>query len=114
MKTLGINDNNDIYIDATGNITVKEDIYALADISKNKVLTNMGELQYNTPEGIPYFNTMFCDHPDVVLFQASIINTLEKTENIKKVSNFDYKQNGDVFSYTVTENTAYGDIKING
>ena len=84
MQTISINQNNDIYIDTSGNIAIKNDIEALADISKNKVLTTLGEPEYNQLEGIPYFDTIFCDNPKIDLFQAAIIQTLKDTENVYK------------------------------
>ena len=114
MQTISINQNNDIYIDTSGNIAIKNDIEALADISKNKVLTTLGEPEYNQLEGIPYFDTIFCDNPKIDLFQAAIIQTLKDTENVSDVNNFNYTQNKGVFSYSVTINSDFGDVQLNG
>ena len=114
MQTISINSNNDIYVDISGNLAITQDIYALADISKNKALTNLGEAQYNQQEGIPYFDTIFTDNPKIDLFQAALINTIENTENIERVSNFDYSQENGIFSYKLTEQTTYGEIQLNG
>jgi len=114
MQTISINQNNDMYLDASGNIAITQDINALADISKNKVLTNYGEPEYNALDGIPYFETIFADKPNVDLFQAAIIETLENTENIERISDFEYKQNNGIFSYTLTEHTTFGEIVFNG
>lgn len=114
MQTISINSNNDIYLDTSGNLAVTQDIKALADISKNKVLQNYGEAQYNTLTGIPYFETMFTDNPKIDLFQAAIIETLENTNNIQRVSNFDYTQENGIYSYSLIEHTTFGDITLNG
>lgn len=114
MQTISINPNNDIYVDTSGDIAITQDINALADISKNKVLTTLGEPEYNILKGVPYFDTIFTDNPKIDLFQASIIETLENTDNIERVSDFNYTQNNGVFSYTLTEHTIYGDIILNG
>lgn len=114
MQTISINSNNDIYLDPSGNLAITQDINALADISKNKVLTALGEPEYNILEGVPYFETIFTDTPKIDLFQASIIETLENIDNIERVSNFSYTQNNGVFSYSLTENTTFGEIILNG
>lgn len=114
MQTISINSNNDLYLDTCGNIAITQDINALADISKNKVLTNYGEALYNQLEGIPYFETIFTDTPKIDLFQAAIIKTLENTDNIQRISSFDYTQTNDVFSYELKEITAFGEITLNG
>jgi len=112
--TISTNDNNDIYVNAYGNIATSEDISALANVSKNRALTNLGEPEYNQLFGIPYFETIFTDTPKIDLFQAAMIDCMEGQEEVERVSNFEYNQNNDVFSYTLTEQTIYGDIQING
>ena len=74
----------------------------------------MGEPEYNVLNGIPYFDTIFTDTPKIDLFQAAIIETLEKTDEIERISNFDYKQDDGVFSYSLIEHTTYGEINLNG
>lgn len=116
MITLATKDDttNDIYIDDKGNIATSENIYALANVSKNAVLTNLGEAEYNTDNGIPYFDTIFCDTPKIDLFQASIVQTLENLENVQRVSNFEYSVENGVFKYSLIEKTKLGDIVLNG
>ena len=114
MQTISINSNNDIYLGTNGNLAITQDINALADISKNKVLQNYGEALYNTLQGIPYFETMFTDNPKIDLFQAAVIETLENTDNIQRISNFDYTQENGVYSYSLIEHTTFGDITLNG
>lgn len=106
--------NNDIYIDASGNLAISENTAALANVSKNAVLTNYGELEYNAEKGIPYFSTIFADTPLIDLFQASIIQTLSDLDKVQRVSNFEYEVKDGIFSYSVKEKTEYGDILING
>lgn len=114
MITISTNENNDIFLDSNGNIATSTDINALANVSKNKVLTTLGEPEYNQLEGIPYFETIFTDTPKIDLFQAAVIDTLESLDEVQRVTNFDYEQNNGVFSYSLIEKTTYGDIQLNG
>ena len=114
MITISTDENNDIYINSSGDIATSLDINALANISKNVVLTTFGEPEYNQENGIPYFETIFTDTPKIDLFQAAAIDSLENIEEVEKVSNFEYAQNNGVFSYSLVENTTYGDIELNG
>ena len=59
MKTISINENNDIYLTPSGNISIKTDIEALGDILVNKTQTNKGELQFDEEKGIDFLNTIF-------------------------------------------------------
>lgn len=114
MITISTNENNDIFIDPTGNISTRIDINALANISKNKVLTTLGEPEYNQLDGIPYFETIFTDKPKIDLFQAAVIDSLENIENVQRASNFDYTQDNGIFSYSLVETTIYGNITLEG
>lgn len=114
MITISTNENNDIFLDSSGNIATSTDINALANISKNKVLTTLGEPEYNQLEGIPYFETIFTDIPKIDLFQAAVIDTLESLDEVQRVTNFDYEQNNGVFSYSLIGKTIYGDIELQG
>ena len=108
------NNTNDIYVNTSGNIATSNDIVALANVSKNRVLTNLGEPQYNQPFGIPYFDTIFTDTPKIDLFQAAVIQNLEEQEEVQRVTNFDYTQENGTFAYSLIEKTIYGDIEFNG
>lgn len=114
MITISTNENNDIFLDSSGNIAKSTDINALANVSKNKVLTTLGEPEYNQLDGIPYFETIFTDTPKIDLFQAAVIDTLESLDEVQRVTNFDYEQNNGVFSYSLIEKTTYGDIELQG
>ena len=114
MKTIGTNQNNDIYIDTSGNLAILTDINALANVSKNAILTTQGEPQYNQESGIPYFETIFCDTPKIDLFQAAQIATLENLENVNRVEEYKYSQANNIFSYSVKIDTTFGEIEING
>ena len=114
MITIATNENNDIYINSSGNISTSQDIFALANISKNKALTTLGEPEFNQLEGIPYFETVFADTPKIDLFQAALFTAIESLEGVKRVLSFDYEQKNNIFSYTLKEQTQYGDIILNG
>lgn len=114
MITISTNENNDIFLDSSGNIAMSTDINALANVSKNKVLTTLGEPEYNQLDGIPYFETIFTDTPKIDLFQAAVIDTLESLDAVQRVTNFDYEQNNGVFSHSLIEKTTYGDIELQG
>lgn len=114
MITIATNSDNDIYIDSSGNLAMPTDINALANVSRNVVLTTLGEPEYNQQNGIPYFETVFTDTPKIDLLQAAQVATLEKLENVNRVSNYEYKQSNGVYSYSLIEHTTYGDIQLNG
>ncbi len=114
MKTIATDKNNDLFIDAGGSIAIVSDIDALANISKNAVLTNRGELTYNVQFGIPYMNTIFADVANTDIFQASIIQTLESLDGVERISSFAFEINNGIYSYQVEETTEFGTVVLNG
>lgn len=114
MITIATNEQNDIYTDSSGNLAMLTDINALANVSRNVILTTLGEPEYNQLDGIPYFETVFTDTPKIDLLQAAQVAALENLEDVNRVSNYEYNQSNGVYSYSLIEHTTFGDIQLNG
>jgi hypothetical protein len=115
ITTIGIDQNNDIYLDGYNNIAMKDDIQALNDIILNKVRTNLGELQFNSNLGIPYFTTIFSSVSDIDLWQKFVVDSALSTPYIEKVSNFEHEiSNNNKLSYSMTIITDLGSMTVNG
>lgn len=114
MLTIGINDTNDIYLDAQGNLAVKKDIEAMGDIYINKVQTLKGELVYNTDKGVDYFNTIFGEPVYLDVFQNQVINELTDTAGTLNITNYQAETANGVYSYIIDCQTDYGNIALHG
>lgn len=114
MYSLATDENNDIYLDEFGNLATVSGVSAVAQVCRNTVLTTYGELIYDIDSGIPYFETVFSDPPNIDLFQNAVVRALEDVEGVISVSAFEYTISGDILSYTAVIQTIYGEIKING
>lgn len=114
MKTIGIDSNNDIYLDNSNNLGMKSDLGAMGDILVNKSQTVEGELIYDTEKGIDFFNTIFSSpcYPD--LFQNQLLTQLEDTYAVQEVSGYTAETSDGVYSYKVNVQTDYGQIALNG
>ena len=114
MRTIAINQNNDIYTDSSGNLVIKQDIDAIGDILVNKCQTNQGELLFNTDKGIDFFNTIFNSPAYVDLFQSQLVTEIENTEAVQRINDYNANVNKDIYNYTVSVQTEYGSIELNG
>lgn len=54
--TLTLNDNWDIFVDASGNIATSDDTYAIAQNAANAVRLFTGDAYFNITRGIPHFD----------------------------------------------------------
>lgn len=114
MKTIAINQNNDIYLDSNNNLALKKDLNAMGDILINKSQTNMGELLFNNQKGIDFFNTVFSSpaYPD--LFQHQLLNQFEDTQAVEEIIDFRAQIKNNIYSYKANIQTEFGEVILNG
>ena len=114
MKTIAINSNNDIYIDPSNNLVIKNELAAMGDILVNKCQTNLGELLFNAVKGIDFFNTIFSSpsYPD--LFQNQLITQIEQTDAVERIESYKEEIQNSVYSYKTEVQTEYGEVSLNG
>ena len=113
MQTISINENNDIYIDNSGNLAISQGLEAIGNIFVNKSQTLKNEMLYSD-KGIDYFNTIFSSpsYPD--LFQNELTNQLEATEATISVESFEAETKDNIFKYSAKIQTEYGELYLNG
>ena len=71
MKTLLLDvDAWDLTVDASGNIAVADEPYALAQDAASAIRLFVGELYFDTTQGIPYFEQILGQAPAVSLMKA--------------------------------------------
>lgn len=114
MKTISINENNDIFLTPSGNISIKTGVEALGDILVNKTQTNKGELQFNEEKGIDFLNTIFNSPAEIEFFESELINQIEDTDSVQNVYNFESETKNGIYSYKADIITDFGNITLNG
>ena len=114
MKTISINENNDIYLTPSGNISIKTDIEALGDILVNKTQTNKGELQFDEEKGIDFLNTISPCPAEIEFSESELINQIEDTDSVQNVYNFESETKNGIYSYKADIITDFGNITLNG
>lgn len=70
MNTLLLDlDNWDLVIDSAGNIAMASDPYSIAQDVASACRTVLGEVWYDTADGIPYFQQILGKTPPATMFQ---------------------------------------------
>ena len=93
MKTLAINENNDIFLDASGSLAFSQGKQACADIATNKTRTLYGEVPLSAQSGIPFFDVVF-NKFDPKLFEQFLRQTLMEVPGAEKVTQYEYDVSG--------------------
>lgn len=114
ISTIAINKNNDIYLDGSNNLAMKEDINAIGDIFLNKARTNLGELQFNSNIGIPYFSLIFTSNPNLRIWQKLLEDTALSINGVEEITDFQKEINQNLLTYSITIKTQFGRTIING
>src|ERR1700759_179320 len=75
MQSLQIDDvNNDLMIDANGNLAVADAKLSLAIASACAIRTFKSEGFYDTSQGIPYFSTILGKTPPIEYIRGLLVN----------------------------------------
>jgi hypothetical protein len=113
MQTLAENDNNDLYIDGTGNIPVLTAQQALAQSYASAIEVRLAEMEYAQDQGMPWFQTAFNSY-NPIQFEAAARNIIDSFDQTVTITAFTVTKTKNVLSYVATIETIYGTVYLNG
>ena len=107
MKTLLLDQTAwDLVIDSNANIALADDPYALAQDCQSAIRTFLGECEYNTTEGVPYFDEILGHTPPLGVLTNALetvcLTVPEVTSAQCFVTSF---QNRSIQGYILVNNT---------
>jgi len=122
MQTLSANVNstipgvafNDIYLNAQGNISLSYDLQAVLQGCAQAAQTVLGEIIFNTNQGIPFFQTIWEGIPNVQQYTAALRVAFLNVPNVVEVVSLMTQQVNNEFQYTAVIRTIYGSGGISG
>lgn len=114
MRTLATNSRNDIFIDATGAVSVVAEVLAVGEVCKGRMQTRLNEMAFQYDEGVPFAQTTWFGTPNLQAFEAASRRILQDVENVNQVTSFSARVDGNVLRYDATIETAFGLVSING
>ena len=111
--------NNDIYLDAQGNISMSFDLDAVLQECSQVAKTILGEMIFNTDLGVPYFQTVWIGVPNIAQFTAALRQSFLNVYGVLEVVSLLTSQGGssdpsDNLTYTAIIRTIYGTGAVNG
>lgn len=124
-QTIAANINNniagvapgDIYLDAQGNIAVVYNQDAVLQACAQAAQTVLGEMIYNTTDGIPFFEAVWVGVPNIQQYAASLRSAFLNVGGgglVTEVVSLIPSQNGNVLYYSAIIRTIYGTGTLTG
>jgi hypothetical protein len=122
MQTLAANVNNnipgvkvnDLYLDGDNNISMSFDLQAALEACSQAAETLLGEMIFNTDQGIPYFQTVWVGVPNIQQFNAALRSAFLSVPNVVEVVSLITSQVEDELTYTAVIRTAFGSGPVVG
>lgn len=106
MNTLLLNPATwDLVKDASGNIAMASDPYALAQNAACAIRLFQGEQWYNTTIGVPYFQQIFSKAPNVPLIKAKLVAAALTAPGVVAAA---------VFITSITDRGVRGQVQVTG
>ncbi len=107
-QTLAGNENNDLFLDETGNIAMASGLSAVLENCASAMKTQRGECVLDLPRGIPNFETVWNGSPNLAQYNLAGVLALQDVEGVVQVTAFESERVGDTLQYRATIKTIYG------
>lgn len=115
MKTLGVDDNNDLVLTAKKSLTVSADQEAIMQVCQQAAQAQLGEMVFAKNQGIPNFQTIWRKGKrSSAVWEYNLRKTLLTINGVLSVPSIIVGYNNDVLQYDAVIKTVYGEGRING
>lgn len=114
-QTLGINGDNDIYLDTKGNIALLSGEPAVEGACQTASQAQLGEMQYEATNGIPNFQTVWVGVPTPAIFESYLRKTLQAIDGVVAVKSIAVQIQNNKLTYAAVIENAFGnEVTLNG
>jgi hypothetical protein len=113
-RTFAVDDNNDLYLGAGGNLAIVSDLDAVLLVCAAKARTRLGEMVLQVDGGLPYFEDVFTGQPNTANFETALRAALLSVDGVTQISSLTITQAGNALNYVAEIVTVYGPGVIDG
>jgi hypothetical protein len=85
---LGCNDRWDIGIDASGNFVFVDGLNQLRQVLRNRLLFIKNEWKYNISIGVPYYEYILIDNPNIKTIESIFKKVILETHEVSSILEF--------------------------
>lgn len=112
--TFGVNSDNDLYLDASGNIAILTGIDAVVQCCETASKAQLGEMVLETGLGLPNFQSIWIGTPNYSLWQSYLVTALNNVIGVSEVVSVSYQVGSGSLNYTATIASQYGLAEVTG
>lgn len=112
VKSFAFDSTNDLYLDTSSNLAIAQDIEAVKFACQNAIQTILGEMIYQTNQGVPYFQIVWKGNPNLLQFKAALTATLLTVANVKEVVTIEFSRDGNRLNFVCTILTIFGIVPV--
>jgi hypothetical protein len=107
VQTFATSAANDLFIDASGNLSMLSGLAAVAAACATATRAQLGEMVFATDTGIPNFQALWIGSPEYNLWKAVVLSTLQGVAGVTAVTALDLTVTGSTVSYVAQITTPY-------
>jgi hypothetical protein len=112
--TFGLNSNNDLYLDASGNLAILTGIEAVEQCCETASKAQLGEMVLEIGLGLPNFQSIWVGTPNYSLWQSYLVTALNNVIGVNEVVSVSYQVADGILNYTATIASQYGSAEVTG
>jgi hypothetical protein len=112
--TFGLNDQNDLYLDASGNLAILSGLPAVEQCCATASKGQLGEMILETVLGLPNFEAVWIGTPNYSVWQSYLVNALNNVFGVNEVTSITFSAENGNLSYIATIASQYGPAEIIG
>lgn len=114
MFTLAVDENNDLYLDARGNIASVSNLEALRQKIRQRLKLFLSEWFLDTTRGVPYFQNILGEDINQSLAAQILTTEILKEPAVTQVKNVNFGLNDNTrqFKYSAQVDSLYGQSEV--
>lgn len=109
-----LDDNNDLMLDALGDIKTAEGIEAYRQHLVNVLRLQQYEYPYDVTRGINYMGYLLGKAANIKAWESQLLETAENAEFVNGIVDWKYNIDGNNFQFSLTVDTDQGRITLQG
>lgn len=114
-QMIATNENNDIFLDQNGNISVIFGIDAVLQACEHAAKAQLGEMIFFDNQGIPNFQTIWRGgKPNISQYDSALRSAILAVDGVVGIESLDIRTENNALIYRITINTIYGQVISNG